>query len=665
MRRLVFASACAAVSALTVHAAAQGASARLAYDAANLALNGGEGYQTADNKTGTLAWGEAYIMMSYAAMYRATNDAAYLVNLASHARSVLDYRDSVLGWKDYAGNSRPCWQSTKYSDNQEPVCWVVHSGMITYPMADLARIVAKDPALQALPVPWGGTLGEAAQTILAAVLDTVATHEAEWKTGPGSGEGYYRGDPSAPVASVAGKALPLNQMNAMGMTLAAIADGAGDAQAEQKAKGMCAYLRHRMTEDGARMVWTYWGDAWTGSNGEDISHAALNVEFASLCHARGWFFTLADMVRIARTLFEKVHVDSDTAWDRIDGTGAGNTYRTAVGRWLTVSPFDPRVWAVGANAYRTPDTTPNGGDLHALSLIALHAPAVRGHTFYTVDWQDLGDSRKATANDANILILPPQPAQRYALKLRYKASRVSSVQQWDGTAYHANIRLAPASTLDTGWIPYDPAIYMAYSGASALYQLHDAFVAGQGIEVQEAAPVVEPSISPPTLAETQVGASVQVVLQGAGDPPLLWSLVQGPASASLDLQSGALSWTVAQADAPLASFTVRLTNDSGSATATFTVPVLNPTILDGGSDSALPEDASGDDAIQPAQDGASPAEGGQPSGDGSADAAGKGSFAAGDGDDGCSCHTAGRRRSATLGWLALAGLAVASRRRRW
>ena len=153
MRRLVFASACAAVSALTVHAAAQGASARLAYDAANLALNGGEGYQTADNKTGTLAWGEAYIMMSYAAMYRATNDAAYLVNLASHARSVLDHRDSVLGWKDYAGNSRPCWQSTKYSDNQEPVCWVVHSGMITYPMADLARIVAKDPALQALPVP--------------------------------------------------------------------------------------------------------------------------------------------------------------------------------------------------------------------------------------------------------------------------------------------------------------------------------------------------------------------------------------------------------------------------------------------------------------------------------------------------------------------------------
>ena len=46
----------------------------------------------------------------------------------------------------------------------------------------------------------------------------VATHDYQYKSGPKAGEGYYQGDPAATavVPSVAGKALPLNQMNTMG-----------------------------------------------------------------------------------------------------------------------------------------------------------------------------------------------------------------------------------------------------------------------------------------------------------------------------------------------------------------------------------------------------------------------------------------------------------------
>lgn len=630
-------------------ALAQGASARLSFDAADQALNGGAGYQTSDNKTGTLAWGESYVMMGYAAMYRATGDPSYLVSLAAHARSVLQHRDDVLGWKDYAGQSRPCWQSTKYSDDQEPFCWVVHSGMITYPMADLARLVGKDPALQALGVPWGGTLGESSDAIVLKVDETVATHEFEWASGPASGEGHYIGDPSAPVASVKGKALPLNQMNAMGMTLAALAD-TGRAGAEAKAKQLCAYLRHRMTLSGGRMVWTYWGDAWASGSGEDISHGALNVEFASLCHARGWYFTQADMEAIARTLFENVHVDTDTAHDKVDGTGDGNTYRTAVGRWLTVAPFDPRVWPVGANAYRKAVTSPNGADLHSLALVALHAPPLREFSFYSVDWQDLGGWRKATARGANVLALPADRTQRFVFRLDYKAARATGVQQWDGTAYHSNLVLAPAAAADLAFVPYDPAIYMAYSGDKALFQFDDAFVAGQGVEVKEPAALLAPEITTASLPGVSAGETLDATLQGTGDPPLLWSVDEGPAGAAVGLQTGRLTWTSSPADAPSASFTLRLRNDSGSAIRTFTVAVgLSQPPDAGGRDAAAVTDAS-----QPDSDAATePADAARPDSDG-----GTGRCPATAG--GCGCSTAS---SVPAVWLAFAVLALGTLRR--
>ena len=101
-------------------------------------------------------------------------------------------------------------------------------------------------------------------------------------------------------------------------------------------------------------AWTYRGDAWTGTNGEDISHAAINVDFAARLREANLVFTDADVTRFASTLFDVVHVDSATTTNLVDGTGGTNKYSPIAALWLGLSPYDARVWPVGANLYVGP-----------------------------------------------------------------------------------------------------------------------------------------------------------------------------------------------------------------------------------------------------------------------------------------------------------------------
>ena len=605
----------------------QGASARLTYDAANLGLNGGDGFKTSDNAAGTLAWGESYVMMSYAAMFRGTGDPTYLERLADQAASVLAQRDSSIGLKDYNGASRPCWQATKYSTNNLPYCWVVHTGMIAYPMADLALLLEQNPALKSRTLPGGQTLGQAAQQLLAEVEQTVATHDFQYKSGPAAGEGHYVGDPaaSAVVPSVAGLALPLNQMNAMGRALIALWKATGKTAYQQKAAALCTYLRNRMTKSGATYVWTYWGTAWSSGKGEDISHAAINADFAKLCHEHGLAFDAGEMVRLGRTLFDNVHVSTDSAADLVDGGGGTNTYKWAVGRWLNLAPYEPRVWPVAANIYRDTTTTSSGSVLLGLANIARHAPPVRDYSFYHVDWSDLGDYRQATAYGANLLALPPAPTDPFAIRMGYRAAVAATVDQWDGSKYHANQRLAASPTTFT-WVyaPYDPKLYLAYSGSKILYQLTDSFVAGKGIEVKEVAAAKDPTISTTQAPEATVGAPYALNLQGSGDKPLLWSLTKAPASMTIDLQSGAIAWTPTASDVPAVQVTVRLQNDAGHVEQTLSIAVRSP-----GTDGAVAGDGGGSPDLPPAtHDGATQT--------------GDGATPSGETDGACGCRVASR-----------------------
>lgn len=589
-----------------IEARGQGVTFRLAFDSANLGLNNGQGYKTYQNASGTLAWGEAYIMMGYAAMFRGTSDPAYLMSLADHAQSVLAQRDSVLGLKDYAGKSRPCWQATKYSANGKGYCWVVHTGMITYPMADLVYLVNQSSALAALPFKAGKTLGQVATQVLSDLKQSVATHDFQWKNGPKTGEGYYQGDPaaSAVVPSVAGKALPLNQMNAMGRTLVLLWKITADSAYKTKAQALCTYLKNRLTLSGNAYVWTYWGTTWKQGDGEDISHAAINVDLAVLCRQHGLVFTDTDMQRFGYTLFDKVHKTSSTTADYVDGTGGG-TYAQQLGRWLNLAPWEPRAWPIAANLLAGITSTTSGAILYGLANLSRHAPPVRDYRFYHVDWQDMGDYRQATAFGANILTLPPDPKKTVVLKLGYRASKTTTFEQWDGKVYNKNHRLAATSGSAFIWryVPFVPSIYYAYTSAKeVLFQFTDSFVSGQGIQVKEVDPVKLPQILTQSLPAGLLGKPYSATLQGSGDAPLVWSLAAPLSGLTLDLKTGVLTFTPSASQVPGVTVTVSLRNDSGLATKSFTIAISGAGADAGPKDAASLDlskaDAQGPDATK-------------------------------------------------------------------
>lgn len=170
---------------ILVPAVGQAVTARLRFDEAYDNVADGAWYQGSNNETATLAWGEAYVMMSLAAMYRGTADPYYLDRLAQHADAALLQRDDVRGVDDYRGVSAACWQNHHYQPEEQPYCYVVHSGMIGYPIAEFARLV-RDAGIDDEVAYDGTTFGDKAASYVTALEETVAAHDDQWNDA-----GYY------------------------------------------------------------------------------------------------------------------------------------------------------------------------------------------------------------------------------------------------------------------------------------------------------------------------------------------------------------------------------------------------------------------------------------------------------------------------------------------
>ena len=104
-------------------------------------VNHGDWFRDEDDDLGPyLANTESVLMMSLAAMFRATGDPLYLERLAWYADGVLANRDDHRGVYDYRGDSGACWRDMYYSGGP-PYCWVLHDGVIIEPMLEFARLV--------------------------------------------------------------------------------------------------------------------------------------------------------------------------------------------------------------------------------------------------------------------------------------------------------------------------------------------------------------------------------------------------------------------------------------------------------------------------------------------------------------------------------------------
>ncbi|MFW5741617.1 MAG: Ig domain-containing protein, partial [Myxococcota bacterium] len=451
----------------------------------------------------------------------------------------------------------------------EGYCYVVHSGMIAYPMVEFARLVREAGLEEELG--WDGTsFGHKATSYVAAAEATVAAHDDQWNDA-----GYYVFRPDASFLSYPGTDLPLNQSNAMGRLLLALHAVTGNGDYGDKATKLAQRFKAQLsTGSNGAYLWNYWGGSYT-SPGEDISHAAINVDFAAMAAEQGIIFDASDLDAFSKTFMGPVYVDDRTLSNNVGGGDTnGSSYKPQCARWLRLASTRTAVYAAIRDVYElgyAPASVGSGSLLYGWAALAEHEPIHRDHFFYSVDWIDEGDWREAEAYAANILTTPPDLDAPAVVVLPVDVPRATNVQQWDGSDYHTVVRWLPTGGAAVRWMPYEPRWPFVYWNDGVLYQFADAFVAGDGIRVKESAGFELPTISSSPPAVGAVGTPFDYMPVGAGTGPTWWTLTQFPIGARIDPSTGVIAWT--PTGPGIHAFTLRLENDYGHAEQAFSVVV--------------------------------------------------------------------------------------------
>ena len=566
-----------AVLLATAAAPPHAATERYRFEEAYDNVNGGDWYRDYNNENATLAWGESYVMMSLAAMYRRTGDPVYLERLSYHADGVLAQTDAARGVEDYHGESNMCWQDRHYQPNEEPYCYVVHSGMIGYPIAEFAQLVRDTPGLGDQPAWDGESFGQKAAEYVSALEAVIATHDDEF-VNQGDG-GAYAFQDDATFTCCPGQPVPLNQSNAMGRLLLAMWDLTGRTDYLDKATRLARSFRDALTLGSqGEYLWNYWGGNYTPP-GEDISHAAINVGFAHLAAQLGVVFDDIDMERFGRTFMNRIYVDAETFSDYVGGGSTnGSSYKPQSGRWLVLSVARPGIYQAVRDYYDRafpPESIGSGSILLGLAYLAQYEPWLCEPFFYSVDWAAYDGYYQATAYGANVLTVPPSPTQSCLMPLTFEIVKETRVSQWDGTSYHETAIWPASGTWDTRFVAFDPDWWYDYWEGGALFEFEDDFVEGEGIKVAEPEPLTPPTIVSAPVVEADVGVPYAYDADGLpvaeGDEPLCWTLGNAPPDARIDFRTGAITWTPTQEG--VYPFELVAENDAGRDVQSFVVTV--------------------------------------------------------------------------------------------
>lgn len=290
-------------------------------------------YKT-DASNAALPWSESYLLQAMSAAYAATHDTRYAVALLDRFDAILADRDDrrIPPRRDeLTGRVGPAWGTDRYTQGRWHV-WAVHTGMVCLGPAELMNLLGTHPS--------AAIDGARIHRVLAALEAAVAHHDQEWRWGPRPDEGYY-------VDQGIGL-LPLNQQNALGLVMLELHRATGKRSYRERAAALARFFRNRLrTEPSVAYSWSYQpGIEGNRSGFEDISHAAINVQFAVRCAEAGLVFTRGDLRRFAATYRLAVRRGEGQWSDTVGTTGGTNAHAPqALGRWLPLAKFEPTIIA--------------------------------------------------------------------------------------------------------------------------------------------------------------------------------------------------------------------------------------------------------------------------------------------------------------------------------
>jgi len=267
-----------------------------------------------------LAWHESYRIMAYIAMYVGTEDTTYLKKAIHRIDKVLEVRDDKRKiTDDIRSRIVPAWCSTRYT-NGKNYAWIVHAGMITYPIIRCAYLINQDKDLQKL-------YGKKAEKYIQAVEKTIHGYESEWRETNKTGEGWYYGDYNK-------RGIPLNQQNAFGRTILMLWLITGKKEYLDKATKLATYFKNYLIPKKNYYLWLTWGPYGKVA---DISHAAISVDFAYICYDSGVVFSKHDLDCFVNTFKNCIRKDGFSEF--IDGKG-NLELSVEMGRWAHLIYID-------------------------------------------------------------------------------------------------------------------------------------------------------------------------------------------------------------------------------------------------------------------------------------------------------------------------------------
>lgn len=302
-----------------------------------------EDWKDALNTGNVLGWSESRQLLAFMEMYAATKDTFFLDKLVEHGNAVLSHRDDYLTPRLFDDVRKRSgvkgWSSAANFDGGPSFVREVHSGMICYPLILFARVVSEAPELQ-------GRYQTYVDWFQASVIESMAEFASQWRLRGLAG--YYDGL----AEFFKGKPLPFNQLAALGRVFVELGRLGSGAIYTERAVRLANFWKGSLKRlavevKGQRKTYYVWPFSSSQVKFDDLTHAALSVDFATVCHREGLVFNRTDINRLANTLIHVCLKPDGTLADRVDGSGVGTDEETAIVEWLSLAPFNRGVYDLG------------------------------------------------------------------------------------------------------------------------------------------------------------------------------------------------------------------------------------------------------------------------------------------------------------------------------
>ncbi|GAA3400902.1 hypothetical protein ACFFNY_15340 [Paenibacillus hodogayensis] len=341
-------------------------------------------------KTNGSSWQKLYQQVAYEpnTKYRVafngkTNGSAAQGRVYIHDRTSNTILGSVIfnntAWQSYtfdfmapsaSGHTLELWLAhadytvaggTAYFDDISLNGWypyIVHDGMIGVPLAEFIRLVDRNPTALSAYASKAAAYRDFIEQQLVPRWESSSYLGNTWVSAS-STAGYYKEPPNVDsfATTTVLDPLPYNQYLAFAELLAIMHDVNGNASYLDKAKKMGQTFKNSLTTTGSAYKWDYAGYA---ARTEDTSHANVDLTAVTELFNKGYIYSGTDMNRFASTLTTKVWNQSSTApklHNYVDGTqgtlASDYMYTKDLSGWLKLAQFDPNVWAIGAEQYRS------------------------------------------------------------------------------------------------------------------------------------------------------------------------------------------------------------------------------------------------------------------------------------------------------------------------